>query len=95
MCGGGGKSPFWSQMLSDVYGIEMKTVACTEGPAFGAAILATVAAGAFSSVESACKKLIQNGKTYVPNSAATLAYAKYYEIFKSLYPCVKEIYAKL
>lgn len=95
ICGGGGKSPFWSQMLSDVYGIEMKTVACTEGPAFGAAILATVAAGAFSSVESACKKLIQNGKTYVPNSAATLAYAKYYEIFKSLYPCVKEIYAKL
>ncbi len=95
ICGGGGKSPFWSQMLSDVYGTEIKTVACAEGPAYGAAILASVSAGTFTSVESACDALIKNKTTYAPNDAAAKEYMKYYEIFKALYPRVRDLYCAL
>lgn len=95
ICGGGSKSPFWSQMLSDVYGIKMKTVACSEGPAYGAAILASVAAGTFPTVEAACRELIHENTFYTPDSAAHRDYQKYYNIYQSLYPCVKDLYTVL
>jgi xylulokinase len=43
--GGGINSPLWRQILADVLGAGIATVTTTEGAAFGAAILATVAAG--------------------------------------------------
>ena len=48
-CGGGGKSPVWRQMLSDMYGCTVKTVRQTEGPALGVAILAGVGCGLYES----------------------------------------------
>ena len=47
-CGGGGRSPFWRQMLADVFGCPVCTMQSSEGPALGAAILAGVGAGANS-----------------------------------------------
>ena len=44
-CGGGGTSALWRQMLADLFGCPVKTVASREGPALGAAILAGVGAG--------------------------------------------------
>ena len=41
-CGGGGTSPFWRQMLADVFDCPVATTVSTEGPALGAAILAGV-----------------------------------------------------
>ncbi len=95
ICGGGGKSPFWSQILSNVYGTEIKTVSCSEGPAYGAAILASVSAGAFDTVESACKALIRSGKTFVPDEAEHGAYQTVYGLYQSLYPSLKNLYQQL
>lgn len=95
ICGGGGKSPFWSQMLADVYGTQIKTVACAEGPAYGAAILASVAAGAFSSVECACNALIRNKKNYLPDETNHRAYQTIYDLYRSLYPNLKSLYQRL
>jgi xylulokinase len=39
-CGGGGRSPVWRQMLSDMYGCSVSTIKTEEGLAFGVAILA-------------------------------------------------------
>ena len=58
-CGGGGKSPIWRQMLSDLYQCQVKTVYQSEGPALGVAILAGVGCGIYESVESACDRLIR------------------------------------
>ena len=54
-CGGGGRSAVWRQMLADMYGCTVKTVAAKEGPALGVAILAGVGAGIYESVEAACE----------------------------------------
>ena len=43
--GGGVNSPLWRQILADVLGAAIATVTTTEGAAYGAAILATSAAG--------------------------------------------------
>lgn len=53
--GGGSRSAVWSEMLSGVYNMSVKPLD-SEGAAFGAAVLAGVAAGVYKSVENACEE---------------------------------------
>lgn len=94
-CGGGGKSSLWRQMLSDIYSCEVKTTVSSEGPALGAAILAGVGAGLYSSVEDACAQLIKTKELHKPQAQNSAKYEKIYSIYKALYGSVKEQYASL
>src|SRR5690606_38723965 len=48
MSGGGARSAFWRQMMADTGAAPMVTINVDEGPAYGAAILASVAAGMYT-----------------------------------------------
>lgn len=95
LCGGGGKSPFWKQMLSDIYNIPIKTMASDEGAALGAAILGGCAAGVFASVEEGCSKLVRDGETATPNAENHEVYAHYYSMYDRLYPAMKDSFRML
>ena len=95
LCGGGAKSPFWRQMLADLYGCPVCTIASTEGPALGAAILAGVGAGMYASVAEACDKMISRNAPLQPDSAAGKEYEPYYELYSTLYPALKDSFARL
>ncbi|MBR6810066.1 MAG: xylulokinase, partial [Clostridia bacterium] len=92
-CGGGAKSPIWRQMLSDLYGCDIMTVK-GEGPALGVALLAGVGAGIYSSVPEACDAAIQYGDKCAPDADAA-EYIKNYEFFRTIYPAMKDVYARL
>lgn len=94
-CGGGGSSPLWRQMLADVYNCPVKTVSSKEGPALGVAILAGVGAGLYSSVQSACDKMIQAGTVQEPIPENVPQYEKYYQVYRGLYPALKDQYKLL
>ena len=94
-CGGGGKSAVWRQMLADMYGCTVKTVAAKEGPALGVAILAGVGAGIYDSVEAACEKMIHTDKSCDPIPEHTAKYEEYHKIYKNLYTCLKDQYKEL
>lgn len=86
VCGGGGKSALWRQMLADIYGCPVSTVQAAEGgAALGVAILAGVAAGEYASVEEACAALVQKNETHCPDPAVHRAYEGYYALHKKLY----------
>ena len=86
VCGGGGRSPLWRQMLADIYGVPVSTVQSAEGgAALGVAILAGVGAGEYASVEEACAALVCKNYTHQPDPAAHAAYEGYYLLFKKLY----------
>ena len=57
--GGGARSPLWRQIQADVYGHEVETVEAEEGAAYGVALLAGVAAGAWPTVDAACDEVIR------------------------------------
>lgn len=84
-CGGGARSPLWRQMLSDLYGCPVSTLAVDEGPALGAAILAGVGAGVYESVERAADAVIRRDATQQPDAAAHVAYQPYFDLYKRLY----------
>lgn len=94
-CGGGGSSPLWRQMLADLYHCPIQTLASTEGPALGVAILAMVGTGAYASVPEACKAIIHTDKTCSPNPNAMPIYEHYYALYRKLYPSLRKHYAEL
>src|SRR5438132_2410515 len=89
--GGGAKSPLWRQILADVLGVELVTTNATEGPAFGAALLAGVASGVYASIEQACDATVQVVERTGPHPDAERAYARVYETYQALYPALKPI----
>ena len=73
--------------------VKVDTVEVEEGPAYGGAILAAVADGAFMSVEEATSKIVRIKETTVPETALVEKYQKGYERFVKLYPALKDFYS--
>lgn len=94
-CGGGGSSPLWRQMLADVYGCPVTTVASKEGPALGVAILAGVGTGVWSSVPQACDAVIKTNPPQNPIAENSAEYEKFYKLYTQIYPALKASYKNL
>ena len=92
--GGGAKSAVWQQIIADALAAPLVSVNTTEGGAFGAAILASVTAGIFDDVRSACAAMIQTGAQAEPGKDQA-AYAERYSVYQSLYPTLKDTFARL
>lgn len=86
--GGGARSPVWRQIMADVLGVELVTVNTTEGAAFGAALLAGVAAGFYDDVAPAAQALVQVTGRTEPRAEQTESYGAYYERYRALYPAL-------
>ncbi len=95
MTGGGARSPLWRQMLADLYGCPVSTLARDQGPAFGAAILAGVGVGLFSDLQTACDQFVSAGDSLQPDPASAAQYQPYYQLYKSLYPLMKPAFEHL
>ncbi|MEK6279018.1 MAG: xylulokinase [Acidobacteriota bacterium] len=89
--GGGARSSLWRQIQADVYGQPVNTVAAEEGAAFGAALLAGVAVGIWSSVDAACDAVVRIADHVEPNAESVRILAHQYERFKQIYPALKPI----
>ena len=88
--GGGAKSPIWCQIIADTLRLKVEKMQSSEGPAFGAAILAMVGAGVYKSVEEACSALITITESYTPNEETAASYDKRYSIYVNLYKALKD-----
>jgi xylulokinase len=93
--GGGAKSPLWCKIIADVLNVKVDKINSSEGPAFGAAILAAVGCGKYASVEEACNTLVKVVKTTEQDPKEVELYNKKYEIFRQIYPSLKEMYNKM
>jgi len=92
--GGGAKSMLWRQIIADVFNAEVRTMQADEGPAFGAALLAGVGAGVYSSTEEAVNETVTTGETCEPNKDNIEMYEEVYGLFRSLYQSLKGDYTK-
>ncbi len=88
--GGGGRSPLWRQMQADIYDAEVVTLKAEEGPAYGAALLAGVAAGLFADVDSVVSSSVVVTGSTQPDPANQAVYEKTYAVYRDLYPALKD-----
>jgi xylulokinase len=93
--GGGARSRLWRQIISDVLGTPLVTTNSAEGPAFGAAILAGVAAGVYPSVDEACRRVVAVDEHTHPQAETGDLYAKGYAVYQALYPALQPLFPRL
>ncbi len=93
--GGGAKSPFWRQILADVFDKPVVTLASQEGSALGAALLAMVGTGEYSSVPEVCGAVVREQARVAPDAAASATYAKGHKVYQSLYPALRDSFLKM
>jgi xylulokinase len=90
--GGGARSQVWRQIQADVYGQPVRIVEAEEGAAYGAALLAGVGTGRWSSVDEACDSVVQIKSETEPNPEAAGVMAKQYQVFKRIYPALRPLH---
>jgi len=79
--GGGAKNEFWRQIQANIYSHSVWTINTSEGPAFGAALLAGVGTGRWASVAEACDAMIRVDSETSVDPAIARIYDRYYPVF--------------
>ena len=92
ICGGGAKNEIWRAVVANILGVEVKRPQIEEGPSYGGAILAMVGCGEYESVEQATKRLVRTQDSILPSEELVELYNQKYEVFKRLYPALKDVY---
>lgn len=93
--GGGSRSPLWCQIIADA---TLRTViACreVETTALGAGMQAAAAVGWFDSIPEAAEAMSGERATYEPDERGAERYGKLLEVYREIYPRVKELFPLL
>lgn len=94
--GGGSRSQLWCQIIADVTGVPVVRSLTTEATCLGAAILAAVAVGWYSSGQAAANAMCALGARFAPNPATQALYQQLYqEIYQPLFPALQRFTNRL
>ena len=89
--GGGARSDFWRQIQADIYQRPVEILTAEEGGAFGAALLAGVGVGAWSSVDAACEASLHVAEQLPPHPATSASYKSGYAVYRRIYPALRNL----
>lgn len=90
--GGGAFSALWRQMQADIFNLPVYTMsAASEGGAYGAVLVAGVGAGLWKNLNEAVQVIRPETECH-PIAANQEGYKKSYELYKKLYPALKDVY---
>jgi sugar (pentulose or hexulose) kinase len=89
--GGGAKSSTWVQLKADIMGKPIASLHVSEGTSAGAAILAGLGIGEFDSLEEAVAQWVKVKEVFEPDPKKHALYEERFEIYKKIYPAVREI----
>jgi len=90
--GGGARSKLWRQIQADIYGHAVDIVQAEEGAAYGAALLAGVGGGLWTSVDDACADVVRVIDRIEPNPAAVKVLDSLYRSYRELYPALRKVF---
>jgi len=89
--GGASQNEFWTQNKADITNKEIEVPELEESTPLGAAMLAGIGAGIFKDEQDAFKSTYKSCKIYEPDAKNAALYQDYYDIYKKLYPDLKNI----
>jgi sugar (pentulose or hexulose) kinase len=92
--GSGNRSNFWAQLRADVFGIPLKRVKVLDTGCIGAAMMAGIGTGLFSSIEQASAAMVEVEDTFWPTPSLTDHYTHQMTRYVNLYDCLKPFYSE-
>jgi xylulokinase len=87
--GGGAQGELWRQIMRNVLGVSLQTLAGAEHTAVGAALLAGVGAGVFADLPDAVARCVRYGAIEEPDADARAVYEAGFARFRALYRAIK------
>lgn len=93
--GGGSKSDAWIQVCADIFGCPFERPNITEAGALGAAMMAGVGSGLFSSFEDGAKAMVRIERNFEPDGKRQQQYADRFAIYKKLAPAMSDYLREL
>lgn len=93
--GGGARSAVWLQLQSDIFGMPVHKNVVDEGPAFGAALLAGVACGAYTSASEATSLVRLATDVSQPDADRSRLYREYHAVYEDLYASTSQAVHRL
>ena len=88
--GGATASPLWRQIQADIYNTPLLLSAGDSHACVGAALLAGIGCGVYSSVEDACAHLPRPAAEVWPDAARADFYERRFQIYRRLYGQLKD-----
>ena len=92
--GGGAKSRLWAQIKADVCSLPVVIPSHGEAAVLGAAILAAVGVGIYSSIPAAARLMVKESARVEPNPNSRTAYDMSYRLYGDLYEAVRGLYLR-
>jgi xylulokinase len=89
--GGGARSDLWLRIVASVLDLPLERPVVEEGSAYGAALLAGVAAGSFGNVQEAVEACVRTRGLIEPEPSWREAYEAGYARFRALYPALRPL----
>ena len=83
--GGGARSPLWLRMKADILQKPVTPVECEESACLGAALIAAVATGSYTSLEEGAEHMVRLGATTEPEPDRGGVYRQGYDRYLELY----------
>lgn len=93
--GGGARSRTWLQMQADIFQAEVIQLDNEQGPALGAAMLAAVGCGWYTSLETCANQFIHQAAVYEPEQQHASIYADLFHLYQKIYTQTRDIHAGL
>ncbi|MGB5847293.1 MAG: xylulokinase [Ignavibacteriaceae bacterium] len=90
--GGGAKSNVWMYIIASVLNSKLITLKTTEGAALGAAILAGLGTKIWADITEVVEIVVKQNRITEPNLNDVEQYEKQYQIYKELYPSLKNTF---
>jgi xylulokinase len=88
--GGGSKSDVWVQTCADIFDRPFVRPSITEAGTLGAAIIAGVGSGVFSSYSEGIDAMVREEKIFEPEQTRQQEYEKRFEQYRKLWPLMAE-----
>ena len=91
--GGGSRSDLWCQIRSDVLGKALKRTATSDAGVLGAALMAGVGVGLFSSLARATKEFVLFDRVFEPQNTQSAYHESRYQTYQLAYEQLKPVNA--
>ncbi len=95
ICGGGSRSRLWLTVMASVLNIPLHLPVSEEGPGYGGAMLAMVAAGEYPHVTDCAERFYRIKETILPDPTLVALYEDKYQKYRKIYPALKPLYKEI
>lgn len=89
--GGGAKNETWLQMQADIFNADVVKLESEQGPGMGAAMLAAVGCGWFSSLKECAQAFLREDQVFQPNLERVKKYEILFQQYKEVYLATKQL----